>query len=93
MVSILGADRKIAICAEILISISATEPHPTKEHVTNRKEHYVVDNIRDLAGALAPWTGQLLHDGWIHSHPARHCDCGADYQFDPRPPLIVTSHQ
>ena len=52
-----------------------------------------MDNIRDLAGAMAPWTGQLLHDGWIHSYPARHCDCGADYQFDPRPPLIVSSHQ
>jgi hypothetical protein len=43
--------------AEILLSISAPEPHPTKEHVTNRKERYAVDNIRDLAGALVAWAG------------------------------------
>ncbi len=35
-----------------------------------------MDSIRDLAGALAAWTGQLLHAGWIHSHPAGHCDRG-----------------
>src|SRR6059058_4773612 len=76
---------KWVIGAEILISISAAEPHRTKEHMTEPKGTYALDNIRDLTGALAAWTSQLLHAGRIHSHPARHCDCGADSPIDPRP--------
>src|SRR6266568_5020264 len=38
---------------------------------------------------MAAWIGQFVHARRVYSHPARHCDCGADYQFDPRPTAIV----
>jgi hypothetical protein len=82
---------KSAIRAKILVFISAPEPYPTKEHVTYRKEHYALDNIRDLIGALAAWAGQLVHAGRIHSHSARYCDCSADYPVDFRPAGFVRS--
>ena len=78
---------------EILISISAAEPHPTKEHVTNRKESYALDNICDLAGALAAGVDHVPRLGRIRPHSTRHCDCGADYQFDPRPAAVVSWRQ
>jgi len=51
-----------------------------------------VDNIRDLAGALAAWIGQLLHARRLHSHPARNCDRGADHPVDLRPATAIRSH-
>lgn len=58
----------------------------------NRKEQsYALDNIRYSAGAMAAWISQLVHDGWVHSHPARDRDCGADSPTDLRTPGIVTS--
>ncbi len=74
-------------------SISAVEPYPTKEHVTNRKERYALDNIRDLAGAVAAWTRELLHAGWVYSHPACHCDRSLDHPVDPRPAAAVDSNR
>jgi hypothetical protein len=58
----------------------------------NRKEQsYALDNIRYFAGALAAWTGQLVHDGRVHSHPARDRDRGADHPANLRTPGIITS--
>jgi hypothetical protein len=45
----------------------------------NRKEPYALDNLCDLARALAAWISQLLHLGRIHSHPARDRHRRADY--------------
>src|SRR5216117_79361 len=69
---------------------SRTASREGRYDLTERKP-YVVDNICDLAGALAAWTGQLLHAGRIHSHPARDCDCGADHSVAFRSPAFVTS--
>ena len=69
---------------------SRTASREGRYDLTERKL-YAVDNICDLAGALAAWTGQLLYDGRIHSHPPRDCDCGADHSVDLRPPAPVKS--
>src|SRR6266536_1373583 len=42
---------------------------------------------------MAAWIGQFVHARRVQSHPARQCDCGADYQFDPRPAAVVRSRQ
>src|SRR5207244_5198427 len=59
----------------------------------NRKEPYALDNLCDLARALAAWISQLLHLGRIHSHPACDRHCRADYQSDSRPASLVTLRQ
>ncbi len=68
-----------------------TASREARYDLTERKP-YALDNIRDLARALAAWAGQLLHAGRLHSHPAGHCDCGADHSVDLRPAAIVSSH-
>jgi len=40
---------------------------------------YALDDLCDTCGALAVGTGERLHDWWIHSYFACHCNrCGAD---------------
>jgi hypothetical protein len=52
-----------------------------------------VDNIRYSAGAMAAWISQLVHDGRVHSHPARDRGCGADSPTDLRAPGTITPTQ
>jgi hypothetical protein len=58
---------KRATGAEILVSISAAEPHPTKEHVTNRKERmlwtiFVILLVLWLLGLVSSYTlGGFIH--------------------------------
>jgi hypothetical protein len=57
----------------------------------NRKEQsYALDNIRYSAGAMATWISQFVHDGRVHSYPARDRGCRADYPVALRTPRIMT---
>lgn len=60
----------------------------------NRKEQsYALDNICYSVGTVAAWISQLVHTGRIYSHPARDCDCRADYPIDLRTARIITSNR
>src|SRR5262249_18346510 len=77
---------------KFLYGISATEVARAKIGMFNRKEQsYALDNIRYSAGTVAAWVSQLIHDGRVHSHPARDRDCRADYPTDLPTPGIITS--
>ena len=85
---------KQAIRAEILLSISAAEPHRTKEHVTEPKgiimlwTIFVILLVLWLLGLVSSYTlGGFIHILLVIAIVV------LIIQFDPRPPLIVSSHQ
>jgi hypothetical protein len=42
-----------------------------------------LDNLRNLAGPMAPRAGHILHDGWVHPHSVGFGHC---CRPDPCPP-------
>jgi hypothetical protein len=62
----------------------------TRTRVNSTQEnHYALDNICHSAGALAARFGQFIHDGRIHSHPARNRGRDSDHQPHRRPADFV----